>query len=65
MVQRLSFLVLVALPLTLTGCETVALKCPGWVQSTLPIKPSRSDRLTPGTRDQILGANESWEAHCK
>lgn len=65
MVSRLGFLALVALPLALTGCDKVALQCPEWVQKTLPIKPSRSDKLTLGTQDQILGANESWEQHCK
>jgi hypothetical protein len=64
MVPRLVCLAVVGL--LLTGCETIPnVQCPGWVKSTLPIKPSRSDKLTAGTRDQILGANESWEAHCK
>lgn len=63
MVSRL--IVLAGLALLLTGCETIAIQCPGWVQQTLPISPSRSDKLTGGTRNQILGANESFAEHCR
>lgn len=65
MVSRLTAAALLVVAVAVSGCETVALKCPGWVKSTLPIKPSRQDQLTRGTQDQIVAANESWEAHCR
>jgi len=49
----------------LAGCETIPTPCPTWVKSVLPVKPSRKDKLTRGTENQIRTANESWEAHCK
>jgi hypothetical protein len=55
----------VGIAISLTGCESIPSPCPGWVKETLPIKPSRSDKLTRGTQNQIVTANESWEAHCK
>lgn len=63
MVSRLTILALLAIGMT--GCEPIALKCPEWIQKTLPIKPSRNDTLSRGTQDQIVIANESWEANCK
>lgn len=65
MAKELSLIALLVVAVAVSGCETVALKCPGWVQQTLPIKPSRKDVLTRGTQDQIVTANESLEANCK
>lgn len=63
MVSRLIALALLAV--SVTGCEHVALKCPKWIERVLPINPSRKDVLTRGTQDQIVTANESWEANCR
>lgn len=63
MVSRL--IIIAALAVGMTGCETIALKCPAWTKQVLPIMPSRQDQLTRGTQNQIVTANESWEAHCK
>lgn len=66
MVQRLTVLALLTIAVAVSGCtDRVALKCPKWLERTMPIKPSRADVLTRGTQDQIVTANESWQEHCK
>lgn len=56
---------IVGIAISLGGCDKVALQCPEWVKKTMPIKPSRQDNLTPGTQNQIIAANENWEANCR
>jgi hypothetical protein len=58
-------IVVLVVGIAISGCESLPGVCPKWVADTLPIKPSRKDVLTRGTQDQIVVANESWEAHCK
>lgn len=49
-----------------SGCTPAWMKvnC-GWITAVAPIKPSRADKLTRGTADQIVALNESVEANCR
>jgi len=63
----MKIIALIVAALLLSGCENLSWMQPdcGWVNRVLPVKPSRKDKLTPGTRDQILKANEAHEDNCQ
>jgi hypothetical protein len=50
----------------LTGCaaDWMKVNC-GWTDQVLPIQPSRKDKLTRNTQEQIVAANEAQEANCR
>ena len=53
--------------LVLGGCANASwmrVNC-GWANDVLPIKPSRADRLTTGTKRQIVVANEAHGTNCR
>lgn len=51
---------LIAAALVLSGCASAS-NCAGW----RPINPSSKERLTVGTKRQILAHNEFWEKQCR
>ena len=57
MVSPARLIVLACVAVLLSGCATAS-NCAGWT----PIKPSRTDKLTTGTADQILKHNRGGEA---
>lgn len=53
--------------LLLAGCQTTQhapVNC-SWAKEVLPIHPSRKDKLTRGTSEQIVAANEAVEKNCR
>ena len=60
------FLVVLIVGIAISGCTPAWMKvnC-GWLDQVAPIKPSRADKLTRGTQEQIVALNESWEANCR
>lgn len=63
--RKSSAVCLSIIAISLMGCASNWNTECAWTSQVLPIKPSRSDVMTPGTERQILAANEAHKANCK
>ena len=58
---------LILISLSISGCETKVV--PVYIDTfclspNIPIRPSVDDRLTRGSKEQIVGLGEEWERKC-
>ena len=62
----MKYTVLITIMLALSGCSSgwQKVNC-GWTDRVLPIEPSRVDKLSAGTINQILAANNAQLDNCR